>query len=436
MLEKHHLIVDFATSGEEAIEFLKQQPVDVIFMDHTMPGMDGLQAVSAIKADARTAMIPVMMYTAKEGEVYVGQARALGAIGVLPKQVHPAELFDVLLKLGLVEERRASRRPRPEPGPESEAGAEPGAEAAAAPDAGDGGEVRGIALEGLVTRILQDQHHELRTEILTSHRAFAKEVAHEILEEQRKDRWLENYQTEQPRTISLGAATAGALLLLVPILVLLALWWQAEDERDAALAETARMAAATEEQLLDVASHNTELLADFDIERRLATQRYGNFLDALEWSLNEGAGRSIDGVAFDDAELERLRELLIRLESLGFEGTVRLISHLGEFCLVADGDGVYGPGPDDLPVSECTRFGHPLDGSASVSQRESLAFANFLATSPLVNGGAIDVEVVALARNDSAPRYPYPVGAVSAGDWNAVAALNNRVQYQLLPTGP
>ena len=63
---------------------------DVIFMDHMMPGMDGFQAVQAIKNNPRTATIPIMMYTSQEGELYVGQARALGAVGVLPKQVKPA----------------------------------------------------------------------------------------------------------------------------------------------------------------------------------------------------------------------------------------------------------------------------------------------------------------------------------------------------------
>jgi CheY-like chemotaxis protein len=434
MLEKHHLIVDFAASGEEAIEFLKAQPVDVIFMDHSMPGMDGLEAVSAIKADPRTAMIPVMMYTAKEGEVYVGQARALGAIGVLPKQVHPAELFDVLLKLGLVEERRAARR---RPAPVSEHGSEAAAEEpAAARDAGEAdgsGEVRGIALEGLVTRILQDQHHELRADILASHRDFAREVAQEILEEQRKAQWLEHYETDRPRTISLGAAVALALALLLPMLALLVLYWQARGERDVALAENLRLTAAAEEQLLDVATQNTELLADFDLERQAASRRYADFLEALQWGVNQGRGRPVDGVAFDDAELDRLRELLIRLEAVGFEGTVRLSSHLGEFCLVTDGEGVYALPEPELPLSECSRFGHPLDGSASVSQRQSLAFANFLATSPLVNGGPIDVEVVALSRADSARRYPFPAHIGTAGEWNEIAALNNRVEYEFLP---
>ena len=67
-----------------------------------MPGMDGLEAVSTIKANPATASIPIMMYTAQKGEVYVGQARALGAAGVLPKQIEPVEVSKVLEKLHII----------------------------------------------------------------------------------------------------------------------------------------------------------------------------------------------------------------------------------------------------------------------------------------------------------------------------------------------
>ena len=82
MLEQHGLTVDTAESAEQALEYLQRTRPDVIFMDHLMPGMDGFQAVQAIKADPLTATIPLMMYTSQEGELYVSQARALGAVGV------------------------------------------------------------------------------------------------------------------------------------------------------------------------------------------------------------------------------------------------------------------------------------------------------------------------------------------------------------------
>src|SRR6202171_6652081 len=109
-LERHELTVDGVESAEQAIDYLTRQRPDVIFMDHLMPGMDGFQAVQAIKNNPRTATIPIMMYTSQEGELYLGQARALGAVGVLPKQIKPTDVSKVLYQLHLVPERRSSEQ--------------------------------------------------------------------------------------------------------------------------------------------------------------------------------------------------------------------------------------------------------------------------------------------------------------------------------------
>ncbi len=109
-LEKYDIDVDAADSAEAAIAYLSSNRPDVIFMDHLMPGMDGLQAVQAIKNNPRTATIPIMMYTSQEGELYLGQARALGAVGVLPKQIKPTDVSKVLFELHLVPDRRSSEQ--------------------------------------------------------------------------------------------------------------------------------------------------------------------------------------------------------------------------------------------------------------------------------------------------------------------------------------
>src|SRR6202142_866744 len=111
MLEKYDIEVDMAESAEQAIDYLNNNRPDAIFMDHLMPGMDGLQAVQAIKSNPQTAMIPIMMYTSQEGELYVGQARALGAMGVLPKQVRPVDVSKVLYELHLLSDRRDMAEP-------------------------------------------------------------------------------------------------------------------------------------------------------------------------------------------------------------------------------------------------------------------------------------------------------------------------------------
>ena len=106
MLERYGILVDSADSAEAALEYLKDGRPDVIFMDHLMPGMDGLQAVREIKANPELASIPIMMYTSQEGEIYGGQARASGAVGVLPKSIRPIDVTKALYQLQLLPDRR------------------------------------------------------------------------------------------------------------------------------------------------------------------------------------------------------------------------------------------------------------------------------------------------------------------------------------------
>jgi CheY-like chemotaxis protein len=99
MLQRLHFQVDTTDSAEAALDYLKECRPQLIFMDHMMPGMDGFDAVKVIKADPATAEIPIVMYTAKEGDVYVGQARALGAADILTKPATDEELQQVLQRL-------------------------------------------------------------------------------------------------------------------------------------------------------------------------------------------------------------------------------------------------------------------------------------------------------------------------------------------------
>ncbi len=102
MLKEQGIDVDTVESGEEALGYLCDKMPTMIFMDHTMPGMDGFQTLRAIKNDPHTAAIPIIMYTSKEGEVYESQARALGAVDVIPKSLKPLQLAKVLERQNLL----------------------------------------------------------------------------------------------------------------------------------------------------------------------------------------------------------------------------------------------------------------------------------------------------------------------------------------------
>ncbi len=53
-----------ATTGEEALNILKNQKPNIILMDIQLPGIDGLTLIKQIKADAATKEIPIIAVTA------------------------------------------------------------------------------------------------------------------------------------------------------------------------------------------------------------------------------------------------------------------------------------------------------------------------------------------------------------------------------------
>jgi CheY-like chemotaxis protein len=107
LLRANGIESDSCYSGQEALSYLQSFKPAVIFMDHNMPGMDGFEVVKALKESPDTATIPVMMYTARSGEdVFFGQARALGAIDVLPKQLDQKHIQQALTQLGMMPKQR------------------------------------------------------------------------------------------------------------------------------------------------------------------------------------------------------------------------------------------------------------------------------------------------------------------------------------------
>jgi len=91
--------VDTQKSGEEALLFLQSNTPDVIFLDHIMPGLDGFQVLRQLKSNPATNDIPVVMYTSQNALKYAGEARALGAVGVLPKQVSSRDLTYIMQRV-------------------------------------------------------------------------------------------------------------------------------------------------------------------------------------------------------------------------------------------------------------------------------------------------------------------------------------------------
>jgi two-component system phosphate regulon response regulator PhoB len=82
-----------AMNGEEALKLAKQNPPDLVVLDLMLPGMDGLEVCRALKRDAQTSGVPIIMVTAKDDEADVVTGLELGAHDYVCKPFSPRVLI-------------------------------------------------------------------------------------------------------------------------------------------------------------------------------------------------------------------------------------------------------------------------------------------------------------------------------------------------------
>jgi CheY-like chemotaxis protein len=458
MLEQHGMAVDTAESAEQALEYLHQQRPDVIFMDHLMPGMDGFQAVQAIKADAQTATIPLMMYTSQEGELYVSQARALGAVGVLPKTVRPVDVSRVLYQLRLLPDRRQDRsalfdeRAARAAAAAEAAGGRVALAAVESPPPAESGEPVDLTATGTgtwavptaalsemqgrmqqsVNQLVRDQLAEQRRFMLATFEAFARRMSSEIKDGIAKATPppAEPVVPPPPPTPWWPMVLTG-LLAVVPAAILGVLYWQsqqaqaglardlADAKAQAAAAEATARAALTAVPASGPAGLNT--------------------LGVPQSAPSGGGPMAVEYVPYGEAplanaRLERLRTLAETLEEQQFRGRIVVESFIGDFCLSGNATDGFTVAEAALPSQKCDIVGNPYEDALSPAQRQSVAFANFALLLAQRTAGAITVETVTAGRRNPI-EYPEQREGSTAGEWNAVAAQNNRVEFHVVPSG-
>lgn len=96
LAEAEDFDVRICESGEEAVSTCIANPPDLVLLDMMMPGMDGLQTLSALRAAPQTARVPVMFMTGKAEARDIEIYKFAGAIGVLAKPFELTALPDIL----------------------------------------------------------------------------------------------------------------------------------------------------------------------------------------------------------------------------------------------------------------------------------------------------------------------------------------------------
>jgi len=80
-------------NGKEALELAAREKPNLIVMDVSMPEMDGLTALTQLKANPETAKIPVIMLTVRGQAMARQQAEQSGAAVYLTKPFSPSQLL-------------------------------------------------------------------------------------------------------------------------------------------------------------------------------------------------------------------------------------------------------------------------------------------------------------------------------------------------------
>ncbi|MCL2812372.1 MAG: ATP-binding protein [Clostridia bacterium] len=101
LLRLYGLEVREASSGKQALELVSRHPFDIVFMDHMMPEMNGLETVRALRAQQSHGklLLPVVVLTAnlpaETREIY----QDVDVQGILTKPLELGKLSDILLHL-------------------------------------------------------------------------------------------------------------------------------------------------------------------------------------------------------------------------------------------------------------------------------------------------------------------------------------------------
>jgi CheY-like chemotaxis protein len=439
ILEKYELDVDNAENAESAIEYLATHRPDVIFMDHMMPGMDGFQAVQAIKNNPRTATIPIMMYTSQEGELYLGQARALGAVGVLPKQIKQADVSKVLYQLHLVTDRRRSEQTT------FTAVNAPGEAVPASPTSPDLAAIAAAADPNLPTALtttsLREQFAELRRALVAGVDTQTDRITAEV-----RALLLESLPPPPPGIlppppppVPWGWVVASVALGIA--LVSTMLWWRNVNQLNGLSAELAQLRSDVAEQQ----SATAALLRPLARPGATGAQTGTGLAETLPGVGAAGATHApapeaakptvmtvpYGADALGGTRLEAVRQLVYRLVKENASGEVDVKTYAGRFCLVGNSVDGFSLAPDETLFAKCDLVGNPSDDALSPAQHTPLALANLAGDVRHSTHGALQVQSTVGDPAVLAAQYPPQGSDLTAGEWNHAAAANNRVEIRV-----
>ena len=445
MLKRYDIDVDVAFSAEEALDYLGYRMPAVIFLDHHMEGMDGLEALKIIKATPRTAMIPVIMYTSQSGDVYVGQARALGALDILSKEViKPASVDQVLSRLNIfpgkipaksnvkqdpnhkmasVTKRTSEVKPFPN---RTSAQQQTDKKPASITSATSVSQLR-----KQVAGLFEIHVAELRSQISESTKFVVRQLSGEIQRvkiEQQDDESDDSFEQDTSTATAKGKIFTNAVMCLI-LLGVITIGVQLLQSHGK-LAELADR----QTELVAINTKQNTLLSSistndgFGVAGAQYAINHGLLLDTISWAMDTDMTFPYAHQPLGDTQVEHLQQLVNKLDSAGFNGLIKLNIHYGNFCVKRSNTGTWAVANSGFSFSQCI-FAQDVQ-QPSAEDFVSPAYLQFLQNSPPIQNGNIAIALDVKEFNTPIKSYPLINNSIAVTEWNAIAAHNNRLSVE------
>ncbi len=98
-LERVGFTVVKAYDGNEALEQIRLEQPDLVFLDAMMPHMDGFEVLQNLRKHQATRDLPVIMLTAKAQDADIFRAWQSGVDGYLTKPFNPVEIMAIARRI-------------------------------------------------------------------------------------------------------------------------------------------------------------------------------------------------------------------------------------------------------------------------------------------------------------------------------------------------
>ena len=85
--------------GQEALDVLEKESVDMLITDLNMPNVDGIKLIKEVRQRESTKYIPIIMLTTESQDDKKKQGREAGATGWIVKPFRPDQLINVVTKV-------------------------------------------------------------------------------------------------------------------------------------------------------------------------------------------------------------------------------------------------------------------------------------------------------------------------------------------------